>query len=137
MIECLVLAASLCLNETASVTAVRHGFFTGAEITIKEVKITSELDSDNVGVPNKSLWKKLCDGGDCLYFNLRCNLAPGINCRLEYVVSESTNVRRISVAGTDRDQMTEVLSRISLLATDHLSVRMADLGFEAAIKGLR
>jgi hypothetical protein len=133
-VECLIVAALLCLSEPASVTSFQNGFAAGAWVNANDVLITSVIASDDVGYPDKSLMRAHCVDSVCVYTKVRCHIGDKINCTVDYVTSQVDVRRHVSVVGKSKDEIVAALSPIALEPIIGLSVKMSDLGFEEAIE---
>ena len=133
--ECLIVAALLCLSEPASVTSFQNGFAAGAWVNFNNVLVTSVIASDDVGYPGKLLMKAHCIGAACLYTNVRCHTTGSkIDCTLDYVTSQVDVRRHVSVIGGGNGEIVAALLPMALEPMSGLRVKMCDLGFEEAIE---
>ncbi len=131
--DCLVLAALLCMNEPATVTSFQHGLAAGAWVNVGDVLITSVIDSDDVGYPDKALMEAHCVGDACLYTRVRCHTGSKLTCTLDYVTSEVDHRRHVSVVGRNKTEILAALSPIALEPMKGLRVGLTDLKFEDAM----
>lgn len=71
-INCLVLAAAICVDQPAEVKVFTGTTLTGASIRTDDLSIESTINSDQILPANLSVMHKACSASGCYYYFVYC-----------------------------------------------------------------
>ncbi|MEA3030029.1 MAG: hypothetical protein QOG13_1354 [Sphingomonadales bacterium] len=114
--DCIAVVALLCLNEPAAIEVEASSVWSGAHITIGDVRITSVVSSDYMPGSDWRRMQRQCVGTECLYYHLYCAPDDGrYNCNLNYVRAGDEYSRDLELSAGTQEELWATYDRLGVI----------------------
>jgi hypothetical protein len=134
-INCLAVAAYICVSQPSSVEIFVNSNMSGATIKSGDVEIESITESDNLTPANLFVMKRRCLGSSCIHYTMHCDQGGnGYECTFYYVIDPSYILKRISFTGA-KDKVALVLSKVGFAVWGEEVIPFSDLNYDNGMSG--
>lgn len=114
--ECLVIAANLCVNQSADVSSFIKWNGSGARIEVEGIKIDSLISSDQIFYLDQSKLPSACSGSSCIKYHRHCTEKNDlITCVIYYANQPRQYAKRITVSYLSNNHIVNEIDKISLV----------------------
>jgi hypothetical protein len=130
-LDCMAIAASVCLNQTADVRIIESGNMSAARVEIGRVLLESITRSDSIVNPLVSEMRRECRSGECVYYRGHCRTTGRRRrCNLWYSWSPSEPLRRLEIAGPQAP-VVAAMNSVRLTNGSRFNARLVEFQYDA------
>lgn len=125
--QCLAIAASICLDQTANIQIESGPQWKGARISIGKASVISTELSDSVLIPYIPATKAICAEDQCVYYKGSCSAnADQRQCKIWYTFGPSMSLREIELDGPDL-LLSSLFPHLKLVRSPNLLISFSEL----------
>jgi hypothetical protein len=129
-INCLAIAAYICVSQPSNIEVFSNSNLSGATIQSGDVKIESITGSDNLIPANLAVMQHRCVKSLCFHYTMHCGLGDnGYECNFYYVIDPGYTLKRVSFVGA-KDKVALIFSRVGFAAWGDKVIPFSELSYD-------